>query len=541
MPATTKSKKRQKKVAPSKKPANQPKLATSVSLVLAAISGAILGLSAPGIGAWYLAWVGLVPLLLLTVSADGVKQAMLRGLVFGLGYNLIYLNWYLQLHPLDWLGFSFIESAAVAAAAWVAVSTHQAIIVALICGLLRWLPLTGGFLPRQVEQKWCLPALLVIPALWVLMENKIANAPDLLGVPWTMLEYSQYQQLPIIQAASWIGGIGIGFVIVMANVSLAILVATFSQRLSLKSLASGAQNSAITQALTVALCIVSLYAWGLSRVGAPRSGDSETLSVVQGNINIEMQKAELKKIAPDDMLSYLLSHYSKLIEKCPPGMVVWTESALPAYLKNESGALDLLADLSKKQRVDMVIGSIDRDFDGHPYNSAFGIASDGKLLGNVYHKRYLVPFGEYMPSFVKYFPEWMQRLTNTPAGTGFNAGKMPVVLSINGKDVAPLICFETLSPELVAASVRSGGELLVNLSDLAWFHRSACGEQMTAFSVLRAVENDRYFVFAANTGPSVIIDPAGRITAASQSGKETVLTGKVRFSSEFTPFTRWFN
>jgi apolipoprotein N-acyltransferase len=63
---------------------------------------------------------------------------------------------------------------------------------------------------------------------------------------------------------------------------------------------------------------------------------------------------------------------------------------------------------------------------------------------------------------------------------------------------------------------------------------------MAAFSVLRAVENGRYFVFAANTGPSVIIDPVGRITASSAIGRDCVLVGKAGFTTDATPFTKWF-
>jgi apolipoprotein N-acyltransferase len=134
----------------------------------------------------------------------------------------------------------------------------------------------------------------------------------------------------------------------------------------------------------------------------------------------------------------------------------------------------------------------------------------------------------------------MQRLTNTPAGGGFDSGKAAVALPLTSGKVSPLICFETLSPELVASSVRQGGQLLVNVSDLAWFHESICGQQMIAFSVLRAIENGRYFVFAANTGPSAIIDTRGRVVSLSKQGQEQLLVGKVSLLSEMTPFTRWF-
>ena len=190
-------------------------------------------------------------------------------------------------------------------------------------------------------------------------------------------------------------------------------------------------------------------------------------------------------------------------------------------------------------KVNLVIGAMEKDALGRPYNSAYGVTSSGKFYPMVYHKRYLVPFGEYTPTIVRNFPDWILRLTNTPAGGGFESGK-------DGCSATELRCGGTIGllrdafPELVTSSVRKGAQLLVNLSDLAWFHNSICGEQMAAFSVLRAVENGRYFVFAANTGPSVIIDPTGRVTAQASIGTERVLTGQAGLTNQPTPFTQWF-
>jgi apolipoprotein N-acyltransferase len=537
MPSSTKSKvRKRKKSAATPKSTPQPAMATQVSLAVAAGSGALLGLSAPGFNHWYIAWFGLVPLLLLIVSSPGIKDAFLRGCVFGMAYNLVYVNWYLQLHPLTWMGFNELQSGAIATAAWMVVSAHQAILVGIIAAIVRFLPLCGGFLPRDVDGRWCIPALLVIPPIWVLLQNKIYNAHDWLGVPWPMLEYSQYHMLPIIQSASWIGGIGIGALIVLFNCSLACLVATLSRRLTFKSFAASTPTAAITQFLTVSLVLAGMVAWGYSRLTAPLSGPIRTASVVQGNINIEMQKRERNYT-----LAQLMEHYRGLIDRVPSGLCIWTESALPAYLKQEGEVLTTLAQLSRDGKREMIIGSLDKDFNGRPFNSAFGLASDGRLVDAVYHKRYLVPFGEYMPNWVRFMPSWMQRLTSTPAGVGFNAGKKPVVLDLDGHSIAPLICFETISPELCVSSVRNGGELLVNLSDLAWFHKSICGDQMVAFSVMRAAETGRYFVFAANTGPSTIIDPAGRIIARSSMNTEAVLTSRIRYNNELTPFVQWFH
>jgi len=161
-------------------------------------------------------------------------------------------------------------------------------------------------------------------------------------------------------------------------------------------------------------------------------------------------------------------------------------------------------------------------------------------LPEAYHKRYLVPVGEYTPAFVKLLPEFLQRLTDTPAGTGFESGKKPVVLNFEGKKIAPLICFETIAPEIVSSSVRNGGELLVNISDLAWFHDDMVGAQTEACAVFRAVESGRYFVYAANTGPSLVISPLGAVDLRSKCGEEKLLSAKVELLDELTPFAQWY-
>lgn len=500
-----------------------------------AFSGAVLGLSAPGIEQWYVAWFGLVPLCLLIVSSPSFVQAFFRGFVFGTAYNIVYLNWYLGLHPLSWLGFSSVESILMAAGIWLALAVHQGLIIGAFAAICRLLPLTGGFLPSQVEGKWCLPAFVVMPLLWVIIQNKIGNAHDFLGVPWSMIEYSQYKQVALIQVASLVGGIGVGALIVLGNVALASLIATMTTKVSFKSLAARTMPLSFCNLLGVALFICGVYAWGLSTVVSYAPKPTVNLAVLQANVEVEKQKSENPPTISD-----LLSMYGAMLDNCPRGICIWAENALPTYLKKETNALAYLTQLAAKKQLSMVVGSLDRDKSGKPFSSAYGITNAGALLPDVYHKRYLVPFGEYMPSLVEYLPECLQRLTCTAAGKGLAAGDKPVVWPISSGNVAPLVCFEAISPEIVSSSVRQGGTLLVNISDLCWFHNTMIGQQMLAFSVLRAVESRRYFVFACNTGPSAVISPTGKITNFVDTGKQGILISKAAYCSEITPFTWWF-
>jgi len=532
MPTITESKKKQSKGSKDSSSAKKGLLKT---LAIATAFGGALGLSAPGMDQWYLAWIGVAPLLIMVGASTGVIQASLIGLAFGFGYSFVYANWLFGLQPLNWLGFNWWQGALLATAALTFVSIHQGLITAMFAFLCRAIPQTSGFLPKKSGKGFALPTLLAIPLLWVLIHHLIGNAHDALGIPWTMLEYSQYRQHHIIQMVSVTGGIGLCFLMMMFNTAFASLVTAFMKKKSAKMLNAGSHENAYYQVLSVVLVIAAFIAVGFYQQSQNKVAPTITASAIQGNINIEMQKTEHHYT-----LTELWQHYLNLENQAPSGLCVWSEGSLPAYLRYEPTLVSNLAQVAGKRRQDLIIGSIDRDMAGHPYNAAYGMSSEGTLQREVYHKRYLVPFGEYTPFLVNYFPEWIKRLTNTPAGGGYQAGKRPVVFHFNEAAVSPLICFETLSPEICASAVRAGGQLLVNVSDLAWFHRSICGKQMIAFATMRAVENRRYFIFAANTGPSAIIDSDGNILQISSLEKSEVLIGKVGLNSRITPFTSWF-
>lgn len=505
-------------------------------LLIALAAGAIFGLSAPGFDQWYLAWICLAPFFLLVAGSDSWKQAGLRGLVFGTAYNLIYLNWYLGLHSLSWMGLNDWQSVLLALACWLIVSLLQGVMYAIFAVVMRMIPLCGGVLPRKVEDRWKLPALIVIPLLFQLAFERVLNAHDFLGVPWSMIEYSQYKQTACIQIACIMGGIGFGAFLVMFNVAIATFIATLSKKFSFKSLAASSRLSGMCGILVLLLILSGSTIYGLERMQSMKLKPDQQIHVVQGNINIEMQKKAGRRYT----LQELITHYDRLIAHCPPGICVWTESALPAYLKDSPSLLGFLGAVARGHQVDMVVGSIDSDQGNRPYNSAFGITKNGTLLDEVYHKRFLVPVGEYTPAFVKYLPAVLQKLTDTPAGVGFAAGKKPVVLDLCSKKIAPLICFETIAPEIVASSVRNGGQLIVNISDLAWFHNNMVGDQTEACAVFRAIETSRYFVYAANTGPTLVVDPLGRVKLKSKCGEEKLVSGRVELLTGLTPFVQWY-
>jgi apolipoprotein N-acyltransferase len=360
--------------------------------------------------------------------------------------------------------------------------------------------------------------------------NELGNWPGLLGVPWSMLEYSQYQQLVLIQCADIIGGIGVGYFLVLANVFLALLGIKACRLEAASVLKIKGSFRPILHVVVLAVIVVAMLGYGLYSL-SHQSAATVSCSILQPNVNIEMQKTTHRYT-----LNELLEQELSLLQNVPAGICVLTESALPTRLQENPELKSFLASICIKKQIDILVGAIDRDDAGNLYNAGVAITARGAVIQQTYHKRYLVPFGEYTP--IQGLPEWLLRMTNTPAGAGYTAGKGPVVFQLSTGTLSPLICFETISPELAAQNARAGGGLLANISDLAWFHDSIIGEQMLACAVLRAIENRRYFIFAANTGPSAIISAAGIISQKSGKNVQSVVTGKVAFNSKISFFTR---
>jgi len=145
------------------------------------------------------------------------------------------------------------------------------------------------------------------------------------------------------------------------------------------------------------------------------------------------------------------------------------------------------------------------------YNSAYLIAPDGAVHGR-YDKVHLVPFGEYVP-----LKRWLPFLGKLVAQVGdFTRGRIGATVSVKEAPMGVLICYESIFPYISRAAVLNGAELLVNITNDAWYGRSSAPYQHFSLAVFRAVENRRGLVRAANTGISGFIDPVGRVLTATE-------------------------
>jgi apolipoprotein N-acyltransferase len=217
-------------------------------------------------------------------------------------------------------------------------------------------------------------------------------------------------------------------------------------------------------------------------------------------------------------------------------LVVWPETALPFVFEDASWARQMVEQASSQLKGYLLLGAFSRE-DDRFYNATF-MLRHGRVTG-LYRKVHLVPFGEYTP-FLRYLPfrEWVKRhVAELSSGEGHNPLKM---LSGN---VGVLICYEGIFPAISRKTVKNGAQILINVTNDAWYDRSSAPYQHMAFYVFRAVETDRFVLRAANTGISAIIDPRGRLIQRSRIFEETAVRGRFSFRSTETFYVRygeWF-
>jgi apolipoprotein N-acyltransferase len=472
---------------------------------LAAASGALLAAAFPTVNLPFLVWVSLVPLLL-AVNGQTVKTGFWLGGITGLVFFAGTVFW-VENSVHFYGGIPLVPASLITLSLCAYLALYPALFGAGI-----------GFLRSSR------PALLILaaPALWTALE--LARTYVFSGFPWSLLGYSQYRTLPLVQIADVTGVYGVSFLIVLVNTALAEFIID-------KKRYAG---------LAVAALITSLVlGYGLMRLGEPEGPGAITISVVQGNIEQD------KKWDPAYQAG-TISVYERLTREAlkeRPSLVVWPETATPFYftgLNPKDRALtEKLAAFVKKTNVPLLFGSptyeIRQPRSVVLHNSAFLLSGEGQVLAS-YHKLHLVPFGEYVPlkDLLFFIEKMVQAIGDFEAGTEYTVMSVPK----QTVKVGTLICYEIIFPDLVRKFVQRGANVITTITNDAWFGKSAAPYQHFSMAVFRAVENRVPVARAANTGVSGFIDAKGRILAASAIFTEACLTRSVTPGSTSSFYTR---
>ena len=285
----------------------------------------------------------------------------------------------------------------------------------------------------------------------------------------------------------------------------------------------------------VLLVSVSHFGYGAWREAQPLDKRAEQLQVtlVQGNIEQSVKWDPAYRQATVDKYLQLSSAKSSV----PPELIIWPEAATPFYLQDLTKFSAQVRELPQQVGSFLLTGSpayqqVAAD-DYRYFNSAFLFSPQGKELGRS-DKVHLVPFGEYVP-----FGSLLTFVNKLVAGVGdFSPGTVEP-LPLNGHSLGVLICYEAIFPGLARDYVRQGSDLLINITNDAWFGRSSAPYQHLAMTRFRSIENRIWMARAANTGFSALIAPSGRVVESGPLFEPVTLSGQVGLGSEPTFYTRF--
>jgi apolipoprotein N-acyltransferase len=453
----------------------------------------------------------LSPLLLAIVLEARSRGRKRRLFAFGFAAGVLYFG-----GTLYWL--------AQVMAKYGGISTLVAGLLAF--GLVAWLSVfvgVFGLLTGASVRVFGVNGLWFVPAFWVTTEWFRA----LLGghFPWALLGSSQASVLPVVQFASVTGTYGLSALIAAVCVLPPLLV-----------LSPG--RSPRRRILIVALLLGLIPVWGVWRMQAgdlTASGSPLRVGLLQGNVPQEQKWDAAYRAA-------ILERYVNLSREAIAAgaqLVVWPESSTPFYFDLDARMAEPVRRLAAQSHTPFLIGTDEFERAGTAapvdryFNAAAVVGPDGRSIAS-YRKIRLVPFGEFVP--FKRLLFFVGRLVENVSD--FSPGEETTVFDVEGTKFSVAICYEVIYSDMAREVVDRGSQLLTTITNDAWFGRSSAAYQHFEQAGLRAVEQGRYLVRAANTGISGGYDPYGRILRASRLFETTMMTVDVRLLSGRTIYSR---
>ncbi|HVM15842.1 MAG TPA: apolipoprotein N-acyltransferase [Egibacteraceae bacterium] len=478
--------------------------------LLALAGGALLFAGHPPLGWGAVGLLALVPLLALArdVAEDDrpVRAGLGWGLLAGAAFFTPLLYWIAIVEPIALPLLVLVQATSVAA---------------FVAGLAAW-----GSWPLR-------PAVAVV--WWVGLEAARSAAPWG-GFPWGVLGYTQHDVGVLLPVARTLGVLGVS----AACATVAVCVEEALHRLR-RLAGSPPSSSGIAEAAFAAvraplIGVLAVFAVAVVLGADPpaTTGRTVDLAAVQGNDIADTRSLTRSRILE---VGTRMADLTEGLAASPDGLpdvVVWPENALDADVTTgDNPELARLVDraLDALDGTPLIAGML-RTEDGRDYNTQAHLGPDGSVL-DVYAKRSLVPFGEFVP--LREYLGWVPPLERA---SNLSAGQEPGVFDVAGIRLGTVICFENNFPELTRSEVREGAEVLVVSTNNASFGFSPASSQHIAFSQVRAVESGRWVVHAGLNGISAVIGPDGRITQRTGLFEQAVLRADVPLVTDDTAFTR---
>lgn len=474
------------------------KISYSARRFLLVVSGGLLtGLTLvfPEIG--FLEWLTLVPVGIVLIVRASDKEIRFRslyldGLIFFYSFFLTCFHWFTYLYPLDFVeGMTKGGALAVVLVAWLGLSLFQAVLSAFSFVLI------GVIFRTRFCERFIFSLPFVAAGIWAIFEW--SQTLGWWGVPWGRLPIGQTEYLVGLQNASLFGSYFVTFMLVAVNFWLA-YVLLYPPKIKVGI-------------LTVAALLIFQYASGvlLWFSNDVTKGEKIKVACIQGNIS------SAEKWDNSSFYNTLENYSRYTIQAAEQGaqLVIWPETSFPYDISKGGYAIyaESFCMLAKQCNIYLLVGSYVTDEQGNLLNSLVGFTPEGEQIEDVYSKRHLVPFGEYVPmkTLIQTLIPPLAELVLSEGEIYAGEGAQTVEIG-NGVKIGGLICFDSIYEQLTLESVRDGAELICLSTNDSWFIDSKALYMHNAQAQIRAIESGRYVARAANTGISTVINSRGEVT-----------------------------
>jgi apolipoprotein N-acyltransferase len=472
----------------------------SFALIVGALSAY---LSFAPIGWWWFAFIGMGALAYLVREAKTTKAGALVGFVFGLGYFVAGVSWVrISMHEFGNMPLALAWFSAVLFCAYLAIFPM------LACAFTAWAKPKSRFFFA-----------FVFACAWAFTEYLRAHL--FTGFEWLSLGGSQAPNGLTITAQLF-GGFGTAFAIAFASAFFVVWVPKVVA--IAKNEGSGWLALPFLGELVFWAALVVVFALPISF--SEPSGKPTRISLLQGNIEQSL------KWDPARFQS-TLDTYERLVREAKGELIILPETAIPTLLHRVPPEyVERLQNIAKQKNANLIVGA-PLEEKGKYYNAAISL---GVEPSQQYRKVHLVPFGETMP--LQGVLGWFYRNLQIPMSNFASGAADQPLMKLNEQVLGISICYEDAFARDVHRTLPDA-TLLVNISNDAWFGKSAAAEQHLQLAQMRAIEFARPMVRANNTGVTAVIDVKGRVTQRIASWQTGILEATVQGTKGYTPYMVW--
>lgn len=476
-----------------------------LSLLLSFFSGASLVFAFAPFSIWAIPFLALI-IWFWQIHQCNPKQAFRHGYSFGFGLFSTGISW-VHVSIEQFGGMPLIASL---------------FLMLLLCAYLALYPALAVWLAAKLSNNQQVN-LYYLPFIWLFSEY--LRSVVLTGFPWLSIGYSQIDS-PLRPLAPIIGEVGLSFILLLISVCLFLLIQKKSAKIN----------------TSVLLFIVAAVIFSHFLSFIQPTGKTFTAALVQGNIKQELRWDEQ---AQQDIINTYIKSSELLYAN--NDIVIWPEAAIPRL---EPLAQDYLIDLNKQalaHQSSLITGIINYDRDTRRFFNRIIVLgqkqadknSSSYYYGNSNHydKHHLLPIGEFVP-----FADLLRPIApffNLPMSSFSRGDYRQTNIQANGLNFAPLICFEIVFPQQLAANMQLNTNAILTISNDAWFGDSHGPDQHLEIARMRSLEFGRPTLRATNNGLTAVIDHNGQITADIKQFTQAILQTKIALVSGTTPYSVW--